>query len=277
MSAKVIRHPRTGQVIDVEAEPTGRGPGYADRFAGARRSQQPPRRQARVQYDEYGDEIEDDYYEDEDDYYEEEAPPRRVRGRGRRRGKVRMGHSPQADAIRNGKANRRRPRTPGRGKGRGRGRGRGYAGETVICEAPKEKTQWGKLLLTGAVFAVAGYAVKAGLDRVTGNGKAKDEGDNSGQAPQPQAIPQQPQQQVNPVHQLLLTSPGANRLMPAYAGGTIQAPQPPPVAAVAPALPAPKKNPKPSDDEDFEDEMLSYMDRYVQDFDEEPEDEDDDF
>lgn len=275
MSAKVIRHPRTGQVIDVEAEPTRRGPGYADRFAGARGSRQapprqaPPRQRAQVQYDEYGDEIEDDYYDEEEgDYYEDE-PPRRARGRGRRRGKVRMGHSPQADAIRNGKANKRRPRT----RGRGRGRGQGYAGQTVVCEAPKERNQWGKLLLTGAIFAVAGYAVKAGLDRVTGKDQPKDNGESNGQAPQPQAIPQQAQ--VNPVHQLLLTSPGANRLMPAYAGGTIQAPQPPPMAV---ALPAPKKNPKRSDDEDFEDEVLSYMDRYVQDFDEsEDEDEDDDF
>lgn len=274
MVAKVIRHPRTGQPIEVEAQEVP-GPRYADGrrvrdgFAGSRYAE-----------DEYEYEDEDGY---EDEYVDEATRPRTAReGRQNRRAR----RAAAADAVRNNMRSRKARPQAARGQprennrqGRGaRGR-RGYAGETrqgttVVCEAPeKAKFPWGTVALTAVVMTAVGWGVKGALDRVS---KAASEGKSEDGTQTNPAVSAAPQQQLHPVQQLLLTSPGAGRLMPAYTQHSGAAP-PQQIAMVAlPEAQAPKarrtkKNPEP--EEDSEEELLSFMDRYIRDMDEEDDEE----
>lgn len=265
MVAKVIRHPRTGQPIEVEAE-TVSGPGYREPrsrrgFAGARYSDR-----EEPQY------VEDDYEDDyEDDDYDESPPRARSAREGRQSRRARRAAA--ADAVRNNAGGRRRGAP--RGGARSQRRGRGYAGQsekgtTVVCEAPeKSKFPWGTVALTAVVMTAVGWGVKGALDRFA---KTAGEGREGGETPQPNPSTAQAPQ-LHPVQQLLLTSPGANRLMPAYTPSAVEAPQQV-VAAVPALIEAPKKRRKknPEPEEDSDDELLSFMDQYIRDMDGEDDD-----
>jgi len=184
-----------------------------------------------------------------------------------------MGAKQNVHWIKNG----RRPKQKKRRKTAGQASSQGpfYAGATdeqghgqsttVICapgEKEKEKKKkfpWGTILLTGAVTTLGAIVVYKGYEKFTG--EKKEGGGSTGEAPR-----------LNPSHQsvldaknlLLLTAPGAARMNPYAPALNNPAMAQAMLAGAAAMPPQPQPEPKMTDDE-----ILSYMDQFVQQYDEE--------
>ncbi len=128
---------------------------------------------------------------------------------------------------------------------------------TVVCaqEKEKKKVPWGTILLTGGVSTAGAIMAYKAYEKFSGD---KKEG-GGGEAPK-----------LNPSHQsildaknlLLMTAPGAGRLNP-YVQPLNNPAMAQAMAAGAAAMPPQPQQPQMTDEE-----ILSYMDQFVQQYDE---------
>ncbi len=148
--------------------------------------------------------------------------------------------------------------------------GRFYAGQTeeqvqggqsttVVCAPEKEKKKfpWGTILLTGVVTTVGAIVAYKGYERLTSEKK-------SGGGDEVVKLNPSHQSVLDAKNLLLLTAPGAARMSQFAPALNNPAMAQAMMAGAAAMPPQPPPQPKMSDEE-----ILSYMDQFVQQYDEE--------